>query len=230
MRSLIPIALLAAAAGCDKMPDPPQNAPSPAPSAAPAPGPAPSAVEAVAKAYLDAARKHAETCYCDSDPFEGLIRDRCQAVGAELDAVLAARAPVEALEKDLALIDPPAGAFLREAQLHAAWLADYRATLESTAGKDKLAKSPLQLRGGVFAYQRLARAWNDWHPDALISGIAYAEYWPGGVKEAKQPLWAPIANAAWYTTGATATRTEEKGPPRYLPWIDCLDGPCLIGY
>jgi len=227
MRSLILVAWLAAATGCDRMPDPPQAAP--APSAA-AKSPQPSGVETAAKAYLDAARKHAETCLCTSDPFEGLIRDHCKATGPEIDAVLAARAAVDALEKDLGSIDPAAGAFLREAQLHAGWLADYRATLEATTGKDKLERNPLQIRGGSFAYQRLARAWNAWHPDAPVSGIAYDEYWPGNVKEAALPLWKAIQNAQWYTDDPTTMRTDGKGEPRYLPWIDCIDGPCLIGY
>jgi hypothetical protein len=231
MRSLILVALLSAAAGCDRMPDPPNGAPAPAPTAsANAAAPDPSAALAAGKAYLDAARKHAETCLCDSDPFEGLIRDHCKAVGPEIDAVFAARAAVDALEKDLASFTPAAGAFLREAQLHAGWLADYRATVESTTTKDDLGKRPRKIRGGSFAYQRLARAWNAWHPDAPISAIAYEAYWPGGVREASMPLWKGSANARWYTDDPATMSTDGKTEPRYLPWIDCLDGPCLVGY
>src|SRR5687767_1018987 len=79
------LAALVFAIGCDEMPASPASA-SPAPSgSASAASAGPSDVEAVAKSYLDAARKHAETCLCYSDPFEGLIRDFCKVKVPEFD-------------------------------------------------------------------------------------------------------------------------------------------------
>jgi hypothetical protein len=117
---------------------------------------------------------------------------------------------------------------LREAQLHSAWLADYSAYLQSTPVKyDAESRA---IRGGIYAYQRLARLWNAWHKDAPISGIAYGAYWPGGVSSAERPLWVAVEGAGWYTGDPSSMRTEGKGKPRYLPWIERVDGPCLIGY
>jgi len=218
---------LALGLGCDEMPAPSPVAP-PAPSASASAAPDVAATEAVAKAYLDAARKYSETCICTSDPFEGLIRDNCKVKGPELDAVLAARASVDARLTSPDSLDPAAGAFLREAQLHGAWLADYGAYIQSTPVK--LIPETRLIRGGVYAYQRLARLWNAWHPGAPISGIAYEAYWPGGVRSQPTALWTVIANAQWYTDDPESKRPGDKVQPRYLPWIECIDGPCLIGY
>lgn len=231
MRSLsrlLVAAALVAAAGCDQMPDPPGGSPpsgarstSAAASSAPADGAARAGdVEAAAKVYLEAARKYAETCHCSSDPFEGLIRDLCDVKGAAFDAVIAARAGVDAHLKAQTPLDPPLGAFLREAQLHATWLVDYRAYLESTP--IKIADDSKLIRGGIYAYQRLAILWNEWRPKEPISGIAYGSYWPGGVRTSEYPLWIATSQDRW---GAPS---REK--PRYLPWIECIDGPCLVGY
>lgn len=233
MRSLSrPFALAALAAivlaiGCDEMPAPSPSATS-APSASASAAAGPANVEVVAKAYLDAARKHAETCLCLSDPFEGLIRDWCKIKVPEFDAVMAARAGVDAALGGEAPPDPAAGAFLREAQLHATWLSEYRAYLESTSAK--IDASTRSLRGGVYAYQRLAQMWNAWHPKEPVSGIAYEAYHPGGVSSSEYPLWVAIRNEQWLAEDPESKANGGKGRPRYLPWIECIDGPCLVGY
>jgi hypothetical protein len=219
--------------GCDEMPAPsPVAPPAPAASAPSASAPSSAAdatdIEAVAKAYLDAAKKYSETCMCSSDPFEGLIRDNCKVKGPELDAVIAARAGVDARLASPGSLDPAAGAFLREAQLHATWLAEYSAFLQSTSPNVN-AESRL-IRGGVYAYQRLARLWNAWHPAAPISGIAYGAYWPGGVSSAERSLWVAVSHTEWPTDDPETMLPGGKGRPRYLPWIECIDGPCLVGY
>jgi hypothetical protein len=157
-----------------------------------------------------------------------LIRDNCKVKGPELDAVIAARAAVDARLAAPGSLDPAAGTFLREAQLHGAWLAEYSAYLQSTPAK--INDDSRLVRGGVFAYQRLARLWNAWHPAAPISGIAYGAYWPGGVTTSEKPLWLAVENAQWFTDDPETRRTGWKDRPRYLPWIECIDGPCLIGY
>ena len=82
-----------------------------------------------------------------------------------------------------------------------------------------------RLRGGVYAYQRLARLWNDAHPGAApLSGIAYQAYWEGGVSTSTLPLW-----QIW-REGMRGDERLHKSEPLYLPWIEGLDGPCLEGY
>ena len=176
-------------AACDEMPERVRG-PAPRASASVSP-PATASVLPASRSYLDAARAHAKTCICFSDAFEGLIRDYCDGSGPELEAVKKAGLALAVLDGAGLDLEPAAAAFVHEAALHARWLGDYsektRALVERrrtratepylNPGKPK---KPGTLRGGVSAFQTLARRFNEWQPNAKVSAIAYGAYRPGG--------------------------------------------------
>jgi hypothetical protein len=216
-----------ALAACDAMPE---RAPSPAPSASASVSP-PAAASALpaARSYLDAARAHAKTCICFSDPFEGVIRDYCDASGPELEAVKKAGVAIAALDSAVLDLPPAAQVFVHEAALHARWLGDYSEKAAGWSKGDAQGKNPSseKLRGVVSAFQTLARRFNDWQPNAKVSAIAYGEYRPGGVREGNHSLERSVLGF-W---GISRAEYEKKlAALEVLPWIECFDGPCILGY
>jgi len=220
---------------CDEMPE---RAPGPVPRASasvwtPA---APNALPA-ARAYLDAARAHAKTCVCYSDPFEGLIRDYCDGRGPELEAVKKAGVAIAALDGSGLDLEPAAAAFVHEALLHARWLGDYSEKIERWSKDDGKDDEPLvnpgkprkpgTLRGGVSAFQTLARRFNEWQPNAKVSAIAYGAYRPGGVRDENFSLERAVLG---FWAVSRAEYEKKKQALELLPWIECFDGPCIIGY
>lgn len=220
-----------ALAACDAMPE---RAPSPAPRAsASVSALATASVLPAARSYLGAARAHAKTCICFSDPFEGVIRDYCDASGPELDAVKKAGIAIAALDAATLDLPPAALVFVHEAALHARWLGDYS---EKAAGWSKgtaapgdvgRLNDPEKLRGVVAAFQTLARRFNDWQPNAKVSAIAYGAYRPGGVREGNHSLERSVLGF-W---ALSRVEYEKKlAALEILPWIECFDGPCIVGY
>jgi hypothetical protein len=176
------------------------------------------------------------TCICYSNPFEGLIRDYCAATGPELAAVAKAALAVNELDAVEADLEPLERAFLREAALHARWLADYADKLARWSkspgragepGSLDVAQDSNAIRGGVPAFQTLARRYNEWQPKAKVWPIAYKEYRPGGVRSGNFTLEKAMFNA-WGISKAEFEK--KKRETEYLPWIECFDGPCLTGY
>jgi hypothetical protein len=194
------------------------------------------ALERMSLAYVDAARAHAKTCVCYSNPFEGLIRDFCSGAGPELDAVKRAGAPLVAFDAEPRDLPPAAVAFLREAALHARWLTESADTAERWAKADRDGSSAVAsraqqraatIRGVVSAFQTLARRYNEWHPNAKVPAIAYGEYRPGGVKGQSFTLERAVLEDWGLSRAEFEKRKREL---EYLPWIECFDGPCLQGY
>jgi hypothetical protein len=224
-----------ALAACDEMPNR-ESGPAPRASASVSP-PATASVLPAARSYLDAARAHAKTCLCLSDPFEGLIRDFCAASGPELEAVKKAGVALAALDAAGLDLEPAAAAFVHEAALHARWLGDYSEKAARWAKDDAanynlwgyLGKpnEPGKLRGAVSAFQTLARRFNEWQPNAKVSAIAYGVYRPGGSTAGNFSLERSVLGF-W---AIPRVEYEKKlAALEVLPWIECFDGPCIIGY
>jgi hypothetical protein len=223
------------ACACDEMPEhPATTAPRASASAAP---PDLRSLEVAAHVYLEAARAHAKTCVCFSDPFEGLIRDYCDGSGPELEALKKAAIPITEVETESPDLPPAATAFLREAALHARWLIAYENKVErwsktETTPDDSqrnLSKPnrPGTIRGAVSAFQTLARRYNEWHPEKKVSAIAYGSYRPGGVKN--QSFTLERAIIGFFSMSKVEYEKKER-ELEYLPWIECFDGPCIQGY
>jgi hypothetical protein len=209
----------------------------PRPQASAPAKPDPNAVDTAALAYVEAARAHAKTCICYSDPFEGLIRDYCDGAGPELDAVSKAGVAIAELASGNVDLTPQAAAFLREAELHARWLRDYGEKVERWAKDESANQSapvnpgkpnrPETIRGAVPAFQTLARRYNEWHPEKKVSAIAYGAYRPGGVR---QPGFSIERAVLGFYAVSRAEFERRKRETEYLPWIECFDGPCIPGY
>jgi hypothetical protein len=222
-------------AACDAMPERVRD-PAPRASVSVSP-PVTASVLPAARSYVDAARAHAKTCICFSDPFEGLIRDFCDGSGPELEAVKRAGLGIASLDGAGLDLEPRAAAFVHEAALHARWLGDYSEKIERWSKDDGQNHEPLvnpgkpkkpgKLRGGVSAFQTLARRFNEWQPNAKVSAIAYGAYRPGGstagnfsLERATLGFWA-----------ISRVEYEKKlAALEFLPWIECFDGPCMVGY
>jgi len=224
-----------ALAACDEMPE---RAPGPTPRAsASVSPPATASVLPAARAYLEAARAHAKTCVCFSHPFEGLIRDYCDGSGPELEAVKKAGLALAALDGAGLDLEPAAAAFVHEAALHAGWLGDYSEKVERWSKDDgpedepftnygKLNK-PGTLRGGVAAFQTLALRFNEWQPNAKVSAIAYGAYKPGGSTAGNFSLERAILG---FWAMSRVEYDKKLAALEVLPWIECFDGPCIMGY
>jgi hypothetical protein len=235
-RAFSSIFLLIGVAACDEMPNR-TGAARPRASASATPGADARELDAVSLAYVEAARAHAKTCICFSDPFEGLIRDYCDGAGPAVEGVKKAGVAIAALDASAPDVSPAAAAFLREAALHARWLADYSdkvgrwakidAANESSFVNPGKPERPGTIHGAVSAFQTLARRYNEWHPNAKVSAIAYGEYRPGGVREGAFTIERAVFG---YYGVAKAEFEKKKRETEYLPWIECFDGPCLIGY
>jgi hypothetical protein len=223
-----------ALAACDAMPErvpSPASGPAPRASASVLP-PATASVLPAARSYLDAARAHAKTCICFSDPFEGVIRDYCNASGPELEAVKKAGVAIAAMDGAALDLDPAAAVFVHEAALHARWLADYSEkaagwSKDKTEPEDGRRRDPEKLRGVVSAFQTLARRFNEWQPNAKVSAIAYGEYRPGGVREGNFTLERAVLR---FWEIPPAEYEKKRAALEVLPWIECFDGPCILGY
>lgn len=235
-RTVLSIFSLVWVGACDEMPNR-TGAARPHASASATPRPDARALDAVSLAYIDAARAHAKTCICFSDPFEGLIRDYCDGAGPELEAVKKAALVIATLDASAPDVSPAAATFLREAALHARWLADYTEKVDRWAKTESVDRDALvnpgkprrpgTIRGAVSAFQTLARRYNEWHPNAKVSAIAYGEYRPGGVREGEFTIERALFG---YYGVSKAEFEKKKRETEYLPWIECFDGPCLIGY
>ncbi len=223
-----------ALAACDEMPENVRPAPRASASVA---SPGASSALPAARSYLDAARAHAKTCICFSDAFEAVIRDYCDGSGPELEAVKKAGSAIAALDGAGLDLEPAAAAFVHEAALHARWLGDYSEKLERWSkddGRDNAPfinpgspKKPGKLRGGVPAFQTLARRFNEWQPNAKVSAIAYGRYLPGGSTAGNFSIERAILE---FETMSRAEYEKKLAALDVLPWIECFDGPCIIGY